>query len=96
MREIKTLLTDIGSITCGAIRRRAFWFSYAKLSLLILALSTLIFWPAFRKARMADQVQLTRIFEDRRRVMENHFNRIPRLFESIIRGKTHAQRRGVM
>ena len=96
MREIKTLLTDIGSITYGAIRRRAFWLSYAKLSLLILALSTLIFWPAFRKARMADQVQLTRIFEDRRRVMENHFNRIPRLFESIIRGKTHAQRRGVM
>jgi len=96
MLEIKTLLTDIGRITHSAIRRRAFWLNYAKLSLVILAVATLIFWPAYQKARMADYVQLTRIFDDRHQVMATHFNRIPRLFQSILRGETPAQRRGIM
>jgi signal transduction histidine kinase len=96
MLEIKTLLTDIGRITHGAIRRRAFWLNYAKLSMVLMGLATLIFWPAYKKARTADHVQLTRIFDDRRQVMASHFTRIPRLFESVLRGATPGQRRGIM
>lgn len=96
MQDIKSLLTDIGRIAHGAVRRRVFWFNYAQLTLGILILAALIFWPAFQRARTSDHIQLTRIFDDRREVMENHFSRVPRLFELIDRASTLEQRKSTM
>ena len=74
MQDANTLLSDIGRIAHGSVRRRVFWFNYAQLTLGILILAALIFWPAFQRARTSDHIQLTRIFDDRREVMENHFS----------------------
>ena len=93
MEDVKTLLTDIGRIAHGAVRRRAFWLNYAKLTLSMLILAALIFWPAFQRARTSDQIQLTRVFDDRREVMEKHFSRVTRLFEVISQAATVGQRR---
>jgi signal transduction histidine kinase len=96
MQDVKALLTDIGRIIHGSVRRRVFWFNYAKLILVMLILAALIFWPAFQRARTSDHIQLTRIFDDRREVMEQHFSRVPRLFELINRAPTVEQRRSTM
>lgn len=96
MQDVKALLTDIGRIIHGSVRRRVFWFNYAKLIVVMLILAALIFWPAFQRARTSDHIQLTRLFDDRREVMEQHFSRIPRLFELINRAPTVEQRRSTM
>ena len=83
MQDVNTLLSDIGRIAHGSVRRRVFWYNYAKLTLGMLVLAVLIFWPSIQRARKADRIQLTRIFDDRRQVMENHFGRVPRLFELV-------------
>jgi hypothetical protein len=83
MQHVNTLLSDIGRIAHGSVRRRVFWYNYAKLTVGMLVFAVLIFWPAFQRARKADRIQLTRIFDDRRQVMENHFSRVPRLFELV-------------
>ena len=96
MQDAKTLLTDVGKIAQGSVRRRVFWYNYARLTLVMLVLAVLIFWPSFQRARKADRIQLTRIFEDRRQVMENHFNRVPRLFELIGLASTVEQRKSTL
>lgn len=85
MQDLKTLLADIWRIVHGAVRRASFWSSYLQLTALMLALAGLLFWPALRKARDADRIQLARIFEDRRRVMQANFARIDRFLERIRR-----------
>ena len=96
MQHVNTLLSDIGRIAHGSVRRRVFWYNYAKLTLGMLVLAVLLFWPAFQRARKADRIQLTRIFDDRRQVMENHFSRVPRLFELVGLASTVELRKSTM
>lgn len=92
MQDLKTLLTDIWRIVHGAVRRASFWSSYLQLTALMLLLAGLLFWPALRKARDADRIQLARIFEDRRRVMQANFARIDRFLERIRRADSREAR----
>ena len=96
MQDVNTLLSDIGRIAHGSVRRRVFWYNYAKLTLGMLVLAVLIFWPSIQRARKADRIQLTRIFDDRRQVMENHFGRVPRLFELVGLASTVELRKSTM
>jgi len=96
MQDVKTLLTDIGRIAHGAVRRRAFWLNYAKLTLSMLIFAAMIFWPAFQRAQTSDHIQLTGIFDDRHKVMEDRFSRVSRLFELIGEAATVGQRRSTM
>ena len=96
MQHVNTLLSDIGRIAHGSVRRRVFWYNYAKLTLGMLVLAVLIFWPSIQRARKADRIQLTRIFDDRRQVMENHFSRVPRLFELVGLASTVEQRKSTL
>ncbi|MCX6871804.1 MAG: hypothetical protein NTY84_14475 [Verrucomicrobia bacterium] len=96
MQDVNTLLSDIGRIAHGSVRRRVFWYNYAKLTVGMLLLAVLIFWPSIQRARKADRIQLTRIFDDRRQVMENHFGRVPRLFELVGLASTVELRKSTM
>ena len=96
MQDANTLLSDIGRIAQGSVRRRVFWYNYAKLTVGMLVFALLIFWPAFLRAGKADRIQLTRIFDDRRQVMENHFSRVPRLFELVGLASTVEQRKSTL
>ncbi|MEY3546376.1 MAG: hypothetical protein RLZZ313_737, partial [Verrucomicrobiota bacterium] len=42
MQHVNTLLSDIGRIAHGSVRRRVFWYNYAKLTLGMLVFAVLI------------------------------------------------------
>ncbi len=96
MQDVNTLLTDIGRIAHSSVRRRVFWYNYVKLTVGMLVLAVLIFWPVFQRARKADRIQLTRIFDDRRQVMEKHFGRVTRLFELVTLASTVESRKSTI
>ena len=80
MPDVNSILTDIGRVAHSSVRRRVFWYNYAKLTVGMLVLAVMIFWPVFQRARKADRIQLTRIFDDRQQMLENYFGRVSRLF----------------
>ena len=96
MPDVNSILTDIGRVAHSSVRRRVFWYNYTKLTLGMVVLAAMVFWPIFQRARKADRIQLTRIYEDRRQVMENYFGRVSRLFYLVRLASTVEQRKSTL
>jgi signal transduction histidine kinase len=96
MSDVNSILTDIGRVAHSSVRRRVFWYNYTKLTLGMVVLAAMVFWPIFQRARKADRIQLTRIYEDRRQVMENYFGRVSRLFYLVRLASTVEQRKSTL
>ena len=96
MPDVNSILTDIGRVAHSSVRRRVFWYNYAKLTVGMLVLAVMIFWPVFQRARKADRIQLTRIFDDRQQMLENYFGRVSRLFYLVRLASTVELRKSTM
>ena len=96
MPDVNSILTDIGRVAHSSVRRRVFWYNYAKLTVGMLVLAVMIFWPVFQRARKADRIQLTRIFDDRQQMLENYFGRVSRLFYLVRLASTAELRKSTM
>ncbi len=96
MPDVNSILTDIGRVAHSSVRRRVFWYNYAKLTVGMLVFAVMIFWPVFQRARKADRIQLTRIFDDRQQMLENYFGRVSRLFYLVRLASTVELRKSAM
>ena len=96
MPDVNSILTDIGRVAHSSVRRRVFWYNYAKLTVGMLVFAVMIFWPVFQRARKADRIQLTRIFDDRQQMLENYFGRVSRLFYLVRLASTVELRKSTM